>query len=511
MKTVLTLLIFLFLLSIRVLRWLAIVQQKEYRLDRLWLFLLSMEGKHELVKLLPKRIELSRTGLKRPKRSLRIFIVLMIFVTLALLLLYFTYSFFLTLTASFSLLTTYLCFILLLLFYLLAVPMLMIASVLPTTIVYVLKVDFELRKASRKIDRYKAMVIAITGSYGKTSTKLLLAHLLTAKYSVFTTPKSYNTAYSIARSINSDFRKQRLAILEFGAYKKGEIKRLALAFKPKIAVITGLTSQHLGLFGSIDNLIKAKAELVTELASDGVVVYNDDDQKTLAICEVGLATKLKSDKQDVVVKGVRVLASSGLKGVILTQVKINNQGYLSFKLNQSLIETKLVGFHYLETVKLVVRVALELDLTVKEIIEQLRSFVPSSNFIRSFLMSNQALVIDDGRTSNKEGFLASVSLISLLSYPKKVLVTTGIVDLGRQSEQVHLELAHRSKEVFDTIIFLGQVGKKEFRLVNSEHLVTKQRDVVEYLQNIDKQTVILVEGRMPGWIKKYLEYDDRRD
>ena len=95
-------------------------------------------------------------------------------------------------------------------------------SVLPTSIIYAVRVWIELMLAKSKVQKTKPLIIGITGSYGKTSTKILLSSVLKKKFSVFRTPKSYNTKFSVARSINRGYRGEQVMVLEYGAYKKGE-------------------------------------------------------------------------------------------------------------------------------------------------------------------------------------------------------------------------------------------------------------------------------------------------
>lgn len=129
------------------------------------------------------------------------------------------------------------------------------------------QIIIEIAKIKIKTRKSPLTVIGITGSYGKTSTKQLLEHVLKTKYKVFATGQSHNTLFSVASDIIrylSD--EQTHAIIEYGAYKRGEIKRLTELIKPQIAVITGISKQHYGLFGSYENLKMAKFELIESLS-----------------------------------------------------------------------------------------------------------------------------------------------------------------------------------------------------------------------------------------------------
>ena len=137
-----------------------------------------------------------------------------------------------------------------------------------------------LRAARRKLRASNARVIGITGSYGKTSTKEFVSTLLAARYRVLKTPESYNTALGIARVLLRDLRPDHdYIVVELGAYKPGEIRRLCQLVRPRIGVLTAIGPQHLERFGSIERIAAAKYELIESLPADGVAVFNADDPR----------------------------------------------------------------------------------------------------------------------------------------------------------------------------------------------------------------------------------------
>ena len=121
-------------------------------------------------------------------------------------------------------------------------------------------------QAHEKIQRLKEKglrVIGITGSYGKTSTKHLLTHALGLSYNVITTPGSVNTPIAISKIIlNQLTEEHEFFVVEMGAYKRGEIQQLVDIVDPNVGIITGISNQHIALFGSQENIIKGKSELL---------------------------------------------------------------------------------------------------------------------------------------------------------------------------------------------------------------------------------------------------------
>ncbi|MCE2490505.1 MAG: UDP-N-acetylmuramoyl-tripeptide--D-alanyl-D-alanine ligase, partial [Anaerolineae bacterium] len=123
-------------------------------------------------------------------------------------------------------------------------------------------------------------VIGITGSYGKTSTKVYLQHILNGHFRVGATPKSYNTLMGICLALNQDLVEDRSLdyyIVEMGAYIPGEIAEICDLARPEISIVTAIGPQHLERFGSIENIVSAKYEIISALPADGVAVLDRDN------------------------------------------------------------------------------------------------------------------------------------------------------------------------------------------------------------------------------------------
>jgi UDP-N-acetylmuramoyl-tripeptide--D-alanyl-D-alanine ligase len=465
---------------IRGLRWLAIVQQKEYRWDRLKIFLTSQEGSKDFWTLWPPKQWLSRTGLKRPVRTSRILIITLLV------------TFVLILVASILInLGNFLLLVVLLAITYLFLPLLIMFSLAPTVIVAQLVTHFTLKRAQQKILAGQPLVIGITGSYGKTSTKLLLAHLLSKKYSVFATPKSYNTRYSVAKAILDNYQNQQIAVIEYAAYTQGEIKTLAQWFKPQIAVITGLAAQHLELFRSITNIIQAKAELIKALPANAPVFCNAADQGATKICQAGHAKSL-------------INYSGSASDVELKHVGLTNQGTLTFVWHGHTIVTKLVGLHYQNNAAGAIAVAEHLGVSELDIVQGLQSFQPSNAFTQIKQGIHQSLLIDDGGTTNPTGFEAALQLIKVFKRQnyKTILITAGIIDLGSDTSSIHQDLAIKAEPVVDEVWYLGVDGLNEFQQKFGQRLLNQKSGILNRLKNIDQNSAILIEGKLPLWMKK---------
>jgi len=167
-----------------------------------------------------------------------------------------------------------------------------------------------LKKATKKIEELKLagsdlVVIGITGSYGKTSTKEFLAAILSEKFKVLNTKQHQNSEIAVAKCILNDLKPEhQIFIAEVGAYNKGKVKEVCNMLKPKIGIVTGVNEQHLSLFGSMENLLSAEGgeELAKSLPSDGLLVLNADNKYCLNLYKKFSGKKkiysLKKDKID---------------------------------------------------------------------------------------------------------------------------------------------------------------------------------------------------------------------
>ncbi|MCG8372846.1 MAG: UDP-N-acetylmuramoyl-tripeptide--D-alanyl-D-alanine ligase, partial [Balneolales bacterium] len=131
-------------------------------------------------------------------------------------------------------------------------------------------------------------VIAITGSYGKTSTKFMIRDLLKERFSVCYTPGSFNTPMGITKVINNDLQSHhQILVLEMGARYPGNIQELCDIAKPDISVVTNVGVAHLETFGTQDVIAREKGAIVDNLSEGGVAILNADDPRVAKMGEIG--------------------------------------------------------------------------------------------------------------------------------------------------------------------------------------------------------------------------------
>jgi len=472
-------LIYLIFILIRILRWLAVIQQKEYRLDRLLTFLKSKEGKKVFFKLFPIKELKDIKSIKRPVRTLRV-------------MLFFSFSVFF-LILPFIILNKYLYILIYLFFCYLLIPLVFLLLSLLTDIIKKLVEFILLDRAKTVINKDKPIVIGITGSYGKTISKELISQVLSKKYSVYKTPQSFNTPISVALSIIKSYKGQKIAVIEYAAYKIGEIKRISKYIRPDVAVITGISDQHLALFGNVQNLIKAKSELVLALPEGSTVFCGSEDSKTKKVCSMRSNVKV-------------IKCKDLIKENQIQDITLNKGFHLEFRYKNELIGTKLFGKHYIDAVINSVAIGNYFHIDDKDISSALKNFDSKEKMTISIKTNNRgSLVIDDGRSSNSKGFKSAIDLAKEVDLKKKgiyesrVLITRGIVDLGEQSNAIHKEIALKAREVFDRVFYLGLDGDEEFKNIFNNDFVSDVVKIKDFLTNSQKN-LYLLEGKLPKWV-----------
>lgn len=361
-----------------------------------------------------------------------------------------------------------------------------------------------IQKAKKKIEKFpELLVIGITGSYGKTSTKEFLARILSSKYSVLKTPGSHNTDIGIAKVVLSALsQKHEVFVVETGAYKKREIRRICEIVKPKIGVLTSVNEQHLALFGGIKNTCKAKFELIEALSSDGLAVFNGDDEHCLQLAKKA-KTKVKfyslKKKMDVSVRNIRV-KKDGLEFEVQAKGET-----VKFK-------TELLGRQNIPNILAASVVAVNLGLSLEGISRTVAQIKPFEKTMKPYLGTKGATIIDDSFSSNSFGFLAALEYLKVYQDSRKFLITPGIIELGKASAKIHKELGEKSAKVCHKVFLTSPNFAKDFKegaekVGGQEKILVEEnpRELVKKLVGIIKKgDAVLLEGKVPILIKKFL-------
>ncbi len=296
-------------------------------------------------------------------------------------------------------------------------------------------------------------IIGITGSYGKTSTKDILTHILGTRYRVSKTPKSFNTLMGICKSINDgDLRPgDDYFVAELGAYIPGEIRRLAQLLKPKVGVLTAVGPQHLERFKTIENVARAKYELIEALPADGLAVFNADND----ICY-----RLARGTHHVPVALYGIEKHPDEVYLRAEDIRITREG-LRFTIvrpptgEKVAVRTRLLGRHQVSNILAASTVALWAGLTLNDIAAAIAMIQPTPHRLELKQGAGGITVLDDAYNSNPEGARNALEILSEFRDGKRILVTPGLVELGELEPVENRRLGSHAAGACDIAILVG--------------------------------------------------------
>lgn len=355
-----------------------------------------------------------------------------------------------------------------------------------------------IKQTKIKLDKLKNLkVIAITGSFGKTSTKDILYTLLWKKFRVVKTPKSFNTPLGVAQTILEDVKDNTdILIAEIGAYKKGEIAKIAKLVKPDIGIITAIGPQHLGRFGSIENIAKAKFELLENLSKNGIAILNGENQtlQSLASNLRGCSVKFYGQKENPYrVSNIK----TGIQGTSF--ILITPKG-------QTGIQIPLIGEHHAQNFLAAATCCLQLGLTLKEIKERAKLLIPTPHRMEIKKLGNITL-IDNAYNTNPKSAKASLELLSQFKDYKKIVITPGFVELGKLADIENREFGKNIGKLADEVIIVGNnareallKGLKDAKLPKELiHFTKSTAEALVLVQQLsdNKPLVALLENDLP--------------
>ncbi|ODS33428.1 MAG: UDP-N-acetylmuramyl pentapeptide synthase [Candidatus Scalindua rubra] len=432
--------------------------------------------------------------LKEPKKKLVFTARATRLFTLTMLLLAFVTYYFFTLSLFF-LVTAILIYV--------CVPILLMLS---NMLIYPLEAiinNLYLKSARRKLLRLKPKVIAITGSYGKTSTKDFLASILSKRYRVLKTPGSFNAPMGVCKVIRGELKPEHeIFIVEMGARERGNIKELCDFVRPEIGIITAIGPQHLETFKTIENVVNTKYELVESLPVDGYAVLNYDDEG----CR-NLVKRIKEKK--VLLYGI----NKDNRKLHLTAKNISMDSKGIYFLAQNGKETtvpchcKLLGKHNVYNILAAATVALEFRMSLDEIAEVIRTLEPTPHRLQLIRGTGGIAVIDDAFNANPVGARMALEVLGeFKGGGRKVLVTPGLVELGEKEYEENKHLGMVAANVCDFVFLIGPKrtrpvfdGLKEAGFPEASVYVEKNlRAVTERFKNVLRVgDVVLFENDLP--------------
>jgi UDP-N-acetylmuramoyl-tripeptide--D-alanyl-D-alanine ligase len=318
------------------------------------------------------------------------------------------------------------------------------------------------RRAQRRLAQVNPLVVGITGSFGKTTTKAAVSAVGELRSPAYPTPASYNSLLGVVRATNEGLGDHhRIYVVEMGAYRRGDVAELCDLVHPRIGVLTAIGPAHLERFGSLDEIERAKGELAECMPEDGTFVTTADDERcrraaARARCPVRFFSVAGSPDAEILAEDVRMEAGT-------TRFRLSRR-LPSGEVEQAPVRTRLLGRHNVANLLAAAAVGVALDLPLPVIARGLGRVEPPAHRLAPIV--NEAagvVVIDDAYNSNPVGAAAALEVLAAHKADRRLLVTPGMVELGERETAENRRFGAQAAEVCDIVVLVGREQSRPIR------------------------------------------------
>jgi len=321
-----------------------------------------------------------------------------------------------------------------------------VSTNLPTIIVK------DTKKAYQKLATWyrqslSPQVIAITGSNGKTTTKNMLDSILSLHAPTLSTKGNFNNHLGVPKTILELTEKHRYCVIEMGANHEKEITLLCDIAKPDLALITNANNAHLGEFGSLENLVKAKGEIFKSLLQNGIALMNQESPHKSVWKQMS---------------GTRKFTFFGNMSSIYASNIRNERSNLIFDLhcnnNKINIKLAMIGLHQIDNALAAAACANELGVSLPLIKKGLEKTKTEKGRLK-LLESSRFTILDDSYNANPHSMKAAIDTLQSFS-GEKIAVLGSMAELGTKSIELHQEIGeYASQAGLDKLYTIGEDAK----------------------------------------------------
>ncbi|HVA03469.1 MAG TPA: UDP-N-acetylmuramoyl-tripeptide--D-alanyl-D-alanine ligase [Acidimicrobiales bacterium] len=341
-------------------------------------------------------------------------------------------------------------------------------------------------RAAARLRRVAPTVVAITGSFGKTSTKGYVAHLVSGTRSVVASPASFNNRAGLARAVNEHLADgTEVFVAEMGTYGRGEIAELCSWIRPDVAVITAIGPVHLERFRSEDRVLEAKAEILVGAAS-AILVIDDDRLAALAEARALSGTRVWRVSASDMNADVCVLEDGGCLSVRFRGVEIAHA--IPFDARPG-------------NVAAAVAVALELGVPADDVVRRLATLPGAPHRLEQTLSPGGFVLLDDTYNANPAGARAALATLGRLGADamRRVVVTPGMVELGPLQTQENTDFAAAVAAVATDLVIVGRTNRRALLAGSRRPPSGSDAPRVVVVSTLPKAT---------QWVREHLESGD---
>lgn len=324
---------------------------------------------------------------------------------------------------------------------------------------------------------YGPIVIAITGSNGKTSTKNMLNSILQLEAPTLSTEGNFNNHLGVPKTLLNLKKNHQFCIIEMGANHQNEISLLCNIANPNLAIITNANNAHLGEFGNLKNLVEAKGEIFESLSKDGIAFINNESPHKKIWRKI-------SGTQEIIFFGNQ----SAIYASNIQQSTEDINFQLNIGENKINITLKLIGRHQVDNALAAAACASELGIGLEIIKDGLENTIPEKGRLELIELENFTL-LNDSYNANPHSMKAAIDTIK--KFPGKKIAVLGSMDeLGKDSIKLHQEIGEYAKNSgIEKLFSIGEDAKH----YKGDHFQDVE-SIVNILSKKHQKSVILVKG-----------------
>jgi UDP-N-acetylmuramoyl-tripeptide--D-alanyl-D-alanine ligase len=351
--------------------------------------------------------------------------------------------------------------------------------------------------AAAKLAEVHPTVLAVVGSFGKTSTKHILAQLLQPSVSTLPTRKSFNTLMGVSRAINEDLLQQhRVFVVEMDAYALGEIAAISALVHPSLAIVTAIGAQHMERFETLDRIAGAMYEVVTALPSDGTVLVSMGD----ASC-VALAQRASDEHRRVIRYALVDDAPARDADVVASDIRIDADGgafvwrWPDEGLDRA-VTIPLLGRHQVANVTAGLAAVHRLGYDLDAAIAAAATLPQVEHRLELMATAGRMTVIDDSYNANPVGVHNGLEVLAAMRGGTKFLITPGLVELGSVEDEENRRYGEHAAHVCGHVIVMS--AKTSAALCAGLRDGGMSEDRIHVVDSLAEATVLLQRLSKPG-------------
>lgn len=337
--------------------------------------------------------------------------------------------------------------------------------------------------ATYKRSLYNIPVIGITGSVGKTSTKDIIASVMSTKYKVLKTEGNYNNEIGLPLTILK-LKGHNAMVLEMGMSAFGEISLLTEIAKPTTAVITIIGSSHIGELGSRENILKAKLEILEGLDNKGALIINNDNDL------LNLWNKDNNDNHKHITYGIENKSILNAKNINIMEEKssfeisIDNKNYK--------VKIPVSGKHFVYNALAAIAVGLENNIDMQDIIKGISNFSLTKRRMEIIKNNRNITIINDCYNASYESIKAALEYLNSLTAKRKIAVLGDVLELGEFSKEMHQKIG---EEVINNKIDILITVGKEARTI-ADTVINRNTKIQVHAFNNNVEAINLLKEQM---------------